>query len=928
MARSAIPVGTEPGLSLPILDRIAPPPRREVVAARIDRHTHPGDVVVDLHARGGWVARTAIERHRRAISVESGPLARLVAEIVLRPPDLRHLDAAFQGIAGSARGKTSLRLALAEFYATRCATCDRAVVADDVVWHASPDGDSEALPKPTLKHYRCPACRDQVTGSDHREAPVDDDDRERALTARGAAEARRTLARRFPIPDGNRSLVDQILALHTERQLVGLAAILEQIEGDARGEPVEAALRLAFAHAVLPASRLATHPGRHAPLRIGGGRVRLPSAGKWQERSPWLSFEDGFRLVRSFVQRLEAATPGPRAATLAGAASSGGGASKESGGVPIASFLARIGDDIRSLADGPASAVVRLASPATWRAIGAEARQLAERPARPRLALVLCQPPPRRTAEAVAFEFHSTAWAVGRDAASSISIDTLLRSSGGPSWWSQAAALGRSLEAVEPLLQRDAKVVLLVEGDQPEALVAAALGGVAAGFRVVAAQLGDPDEHHAGVVELIPPGAVLPPAPRTRANVPLPAIPGGAGDPDVVPGPGLFAPPERYDARPFSATDSARAVTATAVDVLRARGEPAATTRLFGEIVVALDRGGHLRRLVEASAPGDVAHQDAASNQTAASKRDAADGTATQPDPVDRLVAIVRDELARPNRRRLVEVAPDRWWLADRGDRESAAAPLADRVEWAVYSLLSTSGSLSESAFLDRIGGLFQGHDRPDEALIRACLDSYRADGSNAERVTTTEDLLARTHEHGMLLAALADGGHRLGMRVWIASREQARRLGERRLGDSLGEAERRAHLAGIARGPVDALESVDCIWYVPGRATFLFEVEWTAMIGETVLRRHARIPADDEVVRFLIVPPERTALVRHKVERSPLLRDALAAGNWHVLKWNHLRDFLANEPLSLDGLEPYLGLDPPIERGEGQQLPLFAAER
>ena len=43
-------------------------------------------------------------------------------------------------------------------------------------------------------------------------------------------------------------------------------------------------------------------------------------------------------------------------------------------------------------------------------------------------------------------------------------------------------------------------------------------------------------------------------------------------------------------------------------------------------------------------------------------------------------------------------VGDDRWWLGDRADRDSAAVPLADRVEWAVYSLLSTAGPLSEDA--------------------------------------------------------------------------------------------------------------------------------------------------------------------------------------------------------------------------------------
>ena len=872
MARSAVPIGTEPPLSLPIFDRLAAPPPRKSLIARIERHTAANDVVVDLQGRGGWVARAAIERRRRAVSIESTPLTRLLAELVLRPPDIRHLDAAYQSIAAAARGKSNLRRVLAESYATRCATCDRVVTADVIVWRG----------EPVSKRYRCLACRNQQSAAEVREAPVDDSDRERAASAPGVGKARATLARRFPIPDPHAGLVDRLLDLHSERQLVGLAAILEQVEAQGRGNHVDAALRLAFAHAVHPASRLATHAARTAPLRIAGGRVRLPSAAEWYEQSAWSAFDDGFRLIRAFIQRLEA--------------QSGRG----DGDAHPGSLQARYADDISALADGGASAVVRLATKGTWQKLRRECRDLADRDSHPRVPLVLAQLPSSRSSDALALEYHITAWTLGAAAAATLPIEPLL---GGrvPSAEDDAAALAASLAAIEPLLERDGRAIVLVGGGAQPALTAAALGGVAAGFRVASARLpesGDSD----GYVELVPPGAAPPPGPRTRANVALPAIPGGPGDPDLVPGPGLFTPPERHDARRFSAVDVGRTVTETAVDVLRARGEPASSAVLFGEILAALDRGGHLRRLVAERG---------------------ADGSA--PNSVERLVGIVRAELGESKYRRLREIAPDQWWLSDRDDRDAAAAPLADRVEWAVYSLLSTSGTLSESAFIDRVTGLFASHDRPDESLVRACLDSYRSNPDDVEHVTTTEDLLARTHEHGLLLADLAAGGHRLDMRVWISAREQARRIGERRLGDVLDDAERRVDLPLVAPGPLETLEAVDCIWYVPGRVAFLFEVEWTAMIGETILRRHARIPPDDRVVRFIVVPPERAPLVRHKIDRSPLLREAVAEGNWHVLKWDHLRAFLAHEPLSLDALEPFLGLEPAVERGEARQLPLFA---
>jgi hypothetical protein len=312
---------------------------------------------------------------------------------------------------------------------------------------------------------------------------------------------------------------------------------------------------------------------------------------------------------------------------------------------------------------------------------------------------------------------------------------------------------------------------------------------------------------------------------------------------------------------------------------------------------------------------------DGADGPPVATRRSTAVADAA-PDPVERLLSLIRDELARPDQRRLIEIEPGRWWLAGSTDRAAAAPPLADRVEWAVFSLLSTAGPLSEAAFYDRIATLFTGHDLPDETLVRACLESYRSMASTPDHLVTSDDLLRRSHEHTELLAAITEAGHRLGMRVWLAEREQARRLGHGHLGDMLDDRERGAYLGSIGRA-VDALAEVDAIWYIRGKIALLFEVEWTAMLGEPLLRRHARIGADERFVRFLVVAPERTDLIRHKLERSPLLRAAMEEHGWNLIKWDHLRTFLSAEHPDLDDLEPLLGLDPVVERG-GEQMPLF----
>jgi hypothetical protein len=939
----------EPGFTLPAFERLAPPPPPDLLQARLEAGSEPGDIVADLHGRGGWVARAAIDRQRRAFSLEGSPLTRLLAELVLRSPDLRHLDAAFSALGTSPLGETSLRLAITELFATTCGSCGRTLPIDDAEWEAG---------VPVRLHYRCQLCRDQQHRPEHQVVEPAEVDRERATRDVGASEVRARLRDRFPVPDGAEALIDAILDLHTDRQLVGLGAILARIEGDLRADPIESALRLAFLHAVLPASRLGVGGGRMPTVRIAGGTIRTAVPERWRERNPWLAFEDGYRQVRAFVQRLEGGSLGP--------------------------LDARFGADLRSLAEGSPNAVIRVMTPGALEALAAEAREPHRDPGRdvvqraaanPRIRLVLSQPPPRFSQERLGTAYLGTCWALGREAASLLPLESLLGPAIRAPWSWQAAALRRSLEAVEPHLARDARVVLLLEHGGPEALVAAVLGGVGAGYRLHTARLSDPDDEVGGVVELIPTGATLPSGPRTRSNVPLEPAPGDRGDPDLVPAPGLFAPPERFDARPFSAREAAATVLETAVEVLRERGEPARYERLLGEILVGLDRAGQLRRLISSEGPSEEANgaratgdappdaapaaghagspdappeaPDAAHDEPAprfddrpgmlgsvpvATARGAVPVMRTRTfdrppaprDPVERVLALVADELGRPDQRRVEEIEPGRWWLGDRSDREAAAIPLADRVEWAVYSLLSTAGPIAEAAFFERVASLFSGHDLPDETLVRACLASYRSPASTASRLVTNEDLRRRTAEHTELLARLANGGHQLGMRVWLGKRDQARRIGDRTLGDFLDpHREREPWFPTVSLVPKEDGEAVDCIWYQRGASALLFEVEWTAMLGDVLLRRHARIPPDERIVRFLVLAPERRELARHKLEASPLLRAALETSNWHVVLWPYLQAWLEREPLDLAALEPYLGLDPAIER-RAEQLGLF----
>ena len=960
--------------SLPVFERLAPPASAAEYVAAIEAWTKPGEVVLDLNGRGGWVARAAIAEQRRAADFETWPLTRLLADVVLRPPDLRQIDSAVTAIANSPLSGSTIRRTVEALYASTCPRCGRQVVLESMVWQpvaapvkadrtaaakatarsrgkaaavspaigALPELRSgpEELLRPIAREYRCAQCHGKDGGPELQSADPTLGDVRLAESIPAGGEVREAMRRRFPAPRPTHPLVDQLVDLHTPRQLLGLQAILTRIDAEDRAGAVTAALRLALLHGVILASRLNVSHGKPAPVRIANGVLKVPTAHEWHELNPWLAFEAGLKLVKTFSQRLEAGTP--------------------------RSALARLGVDLAALEGTTANVTVGETTPGSLRRLGLHGERMAHSGSTSRVRLVLGQAPLRWTPERLAASYHATGWVFGAAAVALLPYDELYRphtkSTPAEEAMDLARAVGRTLAIATPALAQTGRAVLLLDDAQPATLIAAALGGAAAGCRLVDARLHRGGDDSAGIAIYVPGTGVMAPGPRTRANRPLPPVEGGAGDPGTVRGKGFFAPPEKLDEGPFRAGVAAQTVTDTAVELLKARGEPATFDHLLGDLLIGLDGSGQLARLARVlrperaddgwsawvegyaggpgatpaatadatstagatSAPGATAGATATSGTTAGALFGAVD-EASKLDPVEQLLEIIRGELDRPNNRRIRQIEPGQYWLASEEDRSVAAQPLADRVEWAVFSLLSSAGHLTERAAIDRTAAMFKGRDAPDGALVEACLASYLAPNSTSEAVAGFEQLETRTVEHDRVIAMLADVGHRLGMRVWIGKRQQTRRVDGRPLAAWLDDAEREVHLPLITWAPDGELERVDCAWYVRRKASFLFEVEWTAMLGESVLTHHARYPEDDKVVRFLVIPPERAELVKVKLARSPLLRKAVEERNWHFMKWNHLAEFAARPEATLADLEPYLGLDA-IADTVGEQLPMFGS--
>jgi hypothetical protein len=918
-----------PGLAL--LERYFPSPADNQLDAELTALTRAGDTVLDPWAGTGWTARRAIAHGMRAVAADPSPFAQLAAHAFLLAPEPGAIDAAFAQLSASRRVDVPLRQHLEELYATRCAACRRPVVGEQFIWPRDADA-------PGRKVYQCANCDVAVGGPQERVAPVDDTDlaklgierpsagpadgEEDAVDDAGADDddlppapvgltggqpadddpaaplgdpgapppppplpvepptghgdgpryastvhpdpvplpaatdvrkglAYQQLRDRFPVLDGRTELVDELLDLYTTRNLYALQTIANKIDAELRDPAMAAVFRLALAACLLPASRLNGYPGRVASLRISGGHVRQPASRHQREVNVWRLFEAAVADVRTAVAALgRDRRPARFAAGL-----------EELGGVSAANVL--------WIRCRPAVVGQYLPADHVDLVLGS-----------------IAHPP---SVDELSFEYLATAWLIGREAAETLRLEPLFGSGPARSDGAEAAALRHGVASAAAALKPDGWFSMILEGDDPDRLLAAAVAGAAAGLQLVDVVHRESRRAGDGVtLHLRKPSA----EDRLRDAVQAGPLRLGAED-------GHLTYPEL-----------AASIDRAAVELLRARGEPAGLTRLTAAVLLELDRSGLLRRVAHARPNG---------------------GDDGEGGPVDErlersgpalLANLLREELWRDDHRSLVRLGDaerPQWWLRE---PELAESPLADRVEWSTFSVLSTAGRLDETGFLERIYALFPGLEAPDEELVRACLAAYAVVGDKG-LLRTEDELGRRLEDHARIIGLLVDYAHRLGLRAWVSRREHDRPYAGATLVERLRDDERRVYLPLVVRAPAEVLGAVDGLWYRRGRLAFLFEVEWTGMLGEAILRRGRAIPVEEQQARFLVFPAERTELVRLKLERSPWLRAEIERQNWHFLKWQHLETLVNRDGASLDWLEPVLGLDPLIERG-GQQLTMF----
>ena len=926
-----------PGLAL--LERYFPSPADNQLDAELSAFGRAGDTVLDPWAGTGWTARRGIAHSMRVVAADPSPFAQLAGQAFLLAPEPAALDAAFAQLSSSRRVDVPLKQHLEELYATRCSTCRRPVVGDQFIWPR--DGDA-----PGRKVYHCPNCDVSVGGPQERVAPIDDADLaklgidrpvdpEATLpVAEPAADAEDDLP---PAPVGLTAAPDPDDELDEDP-----AAPIGEVGGPPALSPAlpdpptgpQRSGRPRFASTVHPDPAPQPQIDVRQSLHYQQLRERFPVLDGRTELVDELldlytprnlyalqtianKIDAEFRepsLAAVFRVALAACLlPGSRLNGYPGRVASlriSGGhvrqpASRHQREVNVWRLFESAVSDVRTAI----AALGRDRRPARFAADldelgGVGAANVLWIRCRPAVVgqylppdgvdLVLGSPAPPPSVDEMSFEYLATAWLMGREAAETLRLEPLFGSAQGRGEPAEGTAMRHAMASAAGALKPGGWCNILIEGGDADRMLAVAVAGAAAELELV-------DVVHRESV-------------RSGEGVTLHFRKASAEDrlrSAMQPSPLQLGAEDGHLTYPELAAAIDRATTA----LLKARGEPAGLLRIGVAVLVELQRAGLLSRVSAArGAPSEDDAQDVATEPV---------DEAPRPERGPNLLAtLLREELSRDDHPSLVRLGDaDRplWWLRK---PELSETPLADRVEWATFSVLTTAGRLDENGFLERIYALFPGLDAPDEELVRACLAAYAAVGEKGQ-LRIEEDLARRQDDHARIIGTLVDYGHRLGLRSWVGRHAHDRSYAGATLLERLRDDERRAYLPLIVRAPADTLTAIDAIWYVRGRLAFMFDVEWTAMLGEIVLRRGREIEPTDQQARFCVFPGERTELLRLKLDRSPWLRAEVNRQNWHFLKWQHLEALAARDGASLDWLEPVLGLDPLIERG-GEQLTMF----
>jgi hypothetical protein len=839
-----------------------------VASAYIEAWTEPGQIVLDPFCQDETILREAIQSGRKVIAVSFNPLTVLAVRgrLTLRAEPFDYAQGRPQGEAWPDSRQLDTGF-------TRLSESLKAGIR--LREHL------EALYSTTCPGCQHPTVADYFVWDKEQQVPVEKGYRCEHCGSEGLARVdpadletlSRIETRSFhywyivdrvaPRGGDSREHAQKLLELYTPRNLYALASLLIKIESLFPELPLQDAFKLLLLACLDSCSNLYSIEDRARPQRLH------PPA-RFIEPNVWRAFQTAYQEARQW-------SPPPQVHLAT-----------HLGEVVAPAPSASLRTSLLAWAEGgPPNAFLDV------RTVRSLSRQLPEESV-----VLVVATPPHLDPTFWSLSYLWSGWLLGPKAAAYLK-PLLGRRRTDWAWYHRA--MTAVFRALYGLLRPQGRLVLVLATEASalvEALLFAASG---AGFELenLLYQPNDGDQYRLSFVKMLEPVAKLPtPDPSASLRTSLEALAGEI----------------RHQA------------VAAAEEVLRERGEPLAFPWLRNTIYERLSHAGYLSRVLAVEEEGFSA----------------LDFVAEQVEVAVQEAGLVRLDVTAEEGARL-----SLWWLRE---PEKAARPLGDRVEEAIYQTLRDSLILNRQGLEEAIYPHFPGFLTPEKGLIEACLESYAKEITPGHWHLREEDQEAHREEQCLRgVAQLIRLGQRLGYGVWVnpAWREPASAMGKDppamgkdppamgeglpTMGEGLptmgkglpteppprsGDLRRsKMERAGFDPG---RLACFDVLWYEEG-TIHAFALTVRAFLGRILQREGGA----GEIYRYLVIPAERTSLVDFKLRRNPLLREALAVGNWQFVKYGHLAWLVEAKEIDRHDLKKIVGLKPIIEQAEAQ-IPLF----
>lgn len=276
---SFLPLPFVPGFpteSTGLLARYLPALPAGVAAAYVERHTAPGDLILDPFGQSARIAVEAVQLGRRAVIVNRNPVVRFVHAVTCNPPSESLARSALTRLADAPAAGGTVEQLVRAMYRSTCPDCGREVDPEFFAWH-----DDNLLEKRLV----CGSCGEdkvrRTEGHDVAQAARYEEHRPGYWWA---------LDRVTPLDDPDRDYARHALDAYTPRALQAIFTLLSKLdtldlEPDAR-RALHALLLFAFDEG----NSLWPYPSER------GRPKTLNPHQSHRERNLWLALEQGVAL--------------------------------------------------------------------------------------------------------------------------------------------------------------------------------------------------------------------------------------------------------------------------------------------------------------------------------------------------------------------------------------------------------------------------------------------------------------------------------------------------------------------------------------------------------------------------------------------------------------------------------------------------------